>query len=506
MTKVLSLLLLPGGDEPAVLRTAQSIARSGHGPWEIVIPRADLAVRTVSRLELVAPLAVRFHDGQGGAAATLRAAAAAAAGRYLAIIGPGDEVEPGVLRAAADYLTERPEVDLLYTDEQWPAPGSEGIETKPHWTPRYLEGWDYLGRLCAVRATLATGVGALGDDAEDALEWDLHLRATERTAAIEHLPVIGVTRRAARPISPTVAEAGRAAVAARYARLGVPATVELAHPDGYVRVWREVEPPPLVSIVVPTGGGHREVRGESVLVLETCLRSLVESTTYPTWELVLVPSQGTPDGVVELAREILGDRLTVAPVTGTFSFSHSVNEGVRASRGGLVVLLNDDTEIIEPRWLDRMVAVAADPRVGVVGAKLLFEDDTIQHVGIVHDDKWLPVHAYRLDADDASHFGAKIVDLDYLAVTGACLLTPRDLFVELGGFSEELPMAFNDVDYCHKVVAAGRDVVCTPFAALYHYESSSRVADVRPFERQYLVDHTIRLAEADPHIHHRAAR
>lgn len=502
-------LLLPGADGEAAVRTARSVARNGRGSWELVVdPRALSrdARRTIGRLLRGR---VRWSDEVAGPASrvqALRAALEASSGSHVAVLGPGDEVEPGVLPAMVEYLAARPEVDVLYTDDQWPAPESEGIQTKPHWVPRYLEGWDYLGRLCSVRRTLLDDVGGFRDGHEGAEEWDLHLRATERTTAIEHLPVIGVTRMSAPEAGPEVVEAGRRAVADRYARLGIPATVEVAHPDGYLRVWRAVAEPPLVTIVIPTGGGRRDVRGTSTLVLQTCLRSLVAKTTYPRWDVVLVPSEGTPEDALAEARQTLGPRLTLAPVSGKFSFSHSINEGVRVAQGKLVVLLNDDTEVIEPRWLDRMVAVAQDPAVGVVGAKLLFEDDTIQHVGIVHDDTWLPVHAHRLAPDDASHFGTKIVDLDFLAVTAASLLTPRDLFIELGGLSEQLPMAFNDVDYCHKVVTAGRDVVCTPFARMYHYESSSRVADVQPFERQYLIDNTIGLAEHDPHINHRAAR
>jgi len=511
MKVMISLVLLPGGGDRELLRTARSLHRSGKGPWQLVAGTdagSPEARRTVDRLlhRAVHWVPAVQSGGTADPDATLLAAVEAARGDYLGLLGPGDEVEPGVLRALADYLTTRPTTDVVYTDEQWPAPGSEGIETKPHWVPRYLDGWDFLGRLCLVRRSLVAQVGGLRPQFGAAVEWDLHLRVTEQTAHIEHIPVIGVTRENPPERSDAAAEAGRLAVVERYERLGIPATVELTGPAGYVRVWREVPDPPLVSIVIPTGGGRRDVRGVSTLVVETCVRSLVESTTYPRWELVLVPSEGTPPEVIDTVREIVGDRLTTAPVTGEFSFSHSVNEGVRASRGELVVLLNDDTEVIEPRWLDRMVAVAQDPEVGVVGAKLLFEDGTIQHVGIVHDDAWLPVHAHRLAPDDDSHFGSKLLDMDFLAVTGACLMTPRALYEELGGFSEELPMAFNDVDYCYKVVAAGRAVVCAPFARLFHYESSTRVADVRPFERQYLMDKTVELAQRDPHIHHRASR
>ncbi|HEY0215315.1 MAG TPA: glycosyltransferase [Cellulomonas sp.] len=498
MNQVISLVVvLPGGDRGALLRTARSVAVDGHGPWELVADPATVSAEERSEVRRVLGARVRW-SGSPTASAT---------GAYLGFVAPGDEVEPGVLSAVVEYLAARPATDVLYTDEQWDAPGISGIQTKPGWAPHYLEGWDYLGRLCLLRRSLVEQVGNVPDPAAGATEWDLHLRVTEIAEQVEHLPVIGLTRLHPPSTDPADVEAGRCAVAARFERLGVPATVEVAHPDGYLRVWRAVpDPAPLVSVVVPTGGGRRDVRGESTLVVETAVRSLVEKTTYPHWELVLVTSENTPDDVVDVVRALAGDRLTVAPVTGEFSFSYSVNEGVRVARGDLVVLLNDDTEVVEPRWLDRMVSVAQDPAVGAVGAKLLFEDGTIQHVGIVHDDAWLPVHAHRVAADDASHFGAKIVDGDFLAVTAACVLVPRDLYLELGGFSDELPMAFNDVDFCHKVVASGRAVVCTPFATLYHYESSSRVADVRPFERQYLMDKTIELAQHDPHVNHRSVR
>lgn len=504
MTAAISLLVLPGSG-PALARTARSLVGQGRD-WELVAVRTGVDPTAVRSIDRLLRRRVRWVEADRVPAAALRAMAAASEGTYLGVLGAGDEVEPGVLAAAVAYLAQRPGVDVLYTDEQWPAPGATGIAAKPDWVPRYLDGFDFLGRLCLIRRRTVTEVGGFRDGFDGAEEWDLHLRVTERTQAIEHLPVIGVSHPAPRRTEPGAAESGRAAVAARYDRLGIRARVDLIHPDGYVLAWRDVPEPPLVSLVVPTGGGRRTVRGESVVVLEGCLRSLVTATTYPRWEVVLVPSEGTDPAVLELAAEILGDRLVVAPVTGEFSFSHSVNEGVRAAEGELVVLLNDDTEVIEPAWLDRMVAVAQDPKVGVVGAKLLFEDGSVQHVGIVHDDRWLPVHAFRLEPDDAAHFGAMLVDLDYLAVTGACLMTRRALYVELGGFTEELPMAFNDVDFCHKVVAAGWDVVCTPFASLYHYESSTRVADVRPFERQYLIDHTLRLAQRDPHVHHRSVR
>ena len=502
-------LLTSAADDAALMRTVATLKSSQGRRWQLVIARpGDIAPQTraavdhaLGRLVTWVPIPVG-EDPPG-----LGAALEVSAGEYVGILGPGDEVEPGVLPALIDYLEARPTVDVLYTDEQLPAPASDGVFTKPAWVPHYLEGYDYLGRLCLMRRSVVVAAGGLRGDLPDALEWDLHLRVTERTDAIEHVPAIGVTRPSAPTADTATNEAGRRAVEARFRRLGIEADVELASPEGFVRVWRAIpDPAPLVTIVVPTGGGTREVRGERIDLLDRCLTSLVERTTYPSWELVLVPSEGTPSAAVATAERLLGDRLVVTPVDGPFSFSYSVNEGVRHARGSLVVLLNDDTEVIEPRWLERMVGVAQDPTVGVVGAKLYFDDSTIQHVGVIHDDSWSPHHAHRTETDGTGHFGSKLVDMDYPAVTGACLLTRTALYLEVGGFTPLLPLAYNDVDFCHKITTSGLAVVSTPFARLYHYESSSRAPNLRDFERAYHDEHLLPLAVQDPYVNFRSVR
>lgn len=494
----ISLLVLPGGTPDQVARTAASLRSARH--VELLVRRQD--VRTDGqRSPALRQRARLVESADASPAGFLRAALTAATGEFVAVLAPGDELEPGVLGAVDAYLRARPRVDVLYTDEQWQASGADGIRIKPDWDPTYLEATGYLGRLCLVRRSVAVQAGGFRDGFAGAEEWDLHLRVTALTDRVEHVPVIGVTRIAPPDAGPDVVASALRAVEDRYRRADVPARVEPVDGTGYLRIWREIPDPPLVTVVIPTVGATRTVRGEDAVVLERCLASLVSRTTYARWEVVLVTSPGTPEATLGRAREILGDRLrAVAPVEGDFSFSVSVNEGVRHATGSLVLLLNDDTEVIEPRWLDRMVAVAQDPTVGVVGAKLLFEDDTVQHVGIVHGDDWFPVHVHRAEPDGTGRFGSMVVDMRHLAVTAACMLTRRALFEEVGGFTRDLPLAFNDVDYCYKVVAAGHAVVCTPFARLYHYESSSRVGEVRDFERQYLLDHTVAFAGRDPHV------
>ncbi len=271
-----------------------------------------------------------------------------------------------------------------------------------------------------------------------------------------------------------------------------------------VHTWWEVAEPPLVSIVIPTAGGRREVRGADRVLVEACLRSLVDVTVGVPWEVVLVTSAHTPPEVVERCRVIVGDRLTVTPVAGDFNFSTSVNEGARLARGELVLLLNDDIEVVEPHWLERMVSVIHEPDVGIVGAKLLFDDGLLQHVGVSFDDAGRPIHVMGSEADDAGRFGSKTLDIDYTAVTGACLLTTADLYARVGGFSEDLPLNFNDVDFCLKVRALDLAVVCTNTAVLHHYESSTRGHASTVAEYGFLDRHWGLRRRLDPHVQYRS--
>ncbi|WP_143426880.1 glycosyltransferase family 2 protein [Georgenia soli] len=455
-------------DVTARSATEQSFAAQGAGPWELVVAPEGT---TVSQ--------------------SVDVAVGRTTGRYVAVIAAGDRLEPGALEAVVSVLAPDDEPDVVYTDEQWAADEGAGVFAKPRWVPRYLDAYPYLGRLCLVRRDVWDRIGGLREDFAPVREWDLALRATEVAHEVRHVPVVGLTRATAPIMDEVAVEAGRRAVSARYQRLGVPVVVEsTGHGDsaepGFVRVWRQPSDIPLVSIVVPTAGSRRELRGSETLLVTNALQSILDRTAYPKWEVVLVPSEHTPKEVLDECASLLGDRLRIASVRGTFNFSRSVNVGVGAAAGEFVVLLNDDTEVLEPRWLDRMIAVASENGVGVVGAKLLFDDGTIQHTGVTFGNDGEAMHLHIFEQDDAGYFGSKVVDLDFLAVTGACMLVARDVFAEVGGFNESLPLNYNDVDFCLKVGATGRRVVCTPFARLHHFESSSRVARIEDYERSAL--------------------
>lgn len=504
-------LLIPGSPgEAEVRRTIESVRRQKHPDVEVVVagqvpPSRHRAPRPNGWGTLVTLVAVPPVSTAGDVtAALLEAARTSAVGAMVGVLAPGDELEPGALRALLAMLDWIPEPDVLYTDEQWPATGATGIATKPDYLPHYLQGYPYLGRLCLVRADLLERAGGFRPGFDGAEEWDAHLRVTELTNRVAHLPVIAVTRASAPRVDDAARASGLQAAKDRVARSGRAGDVEATNVPLGVRLWWAVPEPPLVSIIVPTAGGRRRVRGEDSVLVERCLRSLLDHTTYDRWELVLVTSERTPPDVIDRVRELAGDRLVHAPVAGPFSFSASVNEGARVARGTHLLLLNDDTEIIEPRWLDRMVSVAAEPGVGVVGAKLLFEEGTIQHVGIIVDDKRTPIHPLGSEVDGPGRFGTKELDVDYLAVTGACLLTPAAVFQEVGGFCQTLPLNFNDIDYCLKVVARGLAVVSTPFARLTHFESSTRGHALEPWEQGFLDRHWGLRLGGDPHVQYRS--
>jgi hypothetical protein len=499
VTALLTLLVpVQDPDGSAARRTRDAVLRQDFADWQLILvgppgsgaPEAedDPRVRHV-----VAP--------GDGVAAALDAGLAVTDGGHVGVLAEGDELEPGALAAAATLL---PGSDVVYTDEQWPSTDGSGIDRKPDFLPHYLASYPYIGRLCLVAADLVREVGGFRPGFAGAEEWDLALRVAERTDRIAHAPVVAVTRLAAPAEDDATLAAGLRAVEDRVRRSGRAGIAERTSTPRGVRTWWDVAEPPLVSVIIPTAGGRRQVRGTEVVLVEHCLRSLVDRTTGGRWEIVLATSEHTPPEVLRRCEEIVGDRLVLAPVAGSFNFSTSVNEGARAARGSMLLLLNDDTEVVEPRWLERMVSVATDPAVGAVGAKLLFEDGTLQHVGVSFDDSGAPIHVLGSEPDDAGRHGGKTLDIDYTAVTGACLLTPADLFAEVGGFSTDLPLNFNDVDYCLKVRAAGRTVLCTPAAVLYHFESSTRghastAAEYALMERRWGLRRRM-----DPHVQYRS--
>jgi len=217
-----------------------------------------------------------------------------------------------------------------------------------------------------------------------------------------------------------------------------------------------------------------------VRLLVNCLRSVLDKTEYDNFEIVCCLDENR--NLAETCRELeaLNDqRVRVVRYRGTFNFARKINLGAANARGEHLVFLNDDVEVKTGDWLTAMLEFSQNAEIGAVGAKLYFPDGTIQHAGVVVPRK-APYHVlYRYPGKHLGYFGNAVSVCNYTAVTAACMMTRRSVFEEVGGFNEALPINFNDVDYCLKVRARGLRIVFTPYAELIHYESASRVKEVR---------------------------
>ena len=288
-------------------------------------------------------------------------------------------------------------------------------------------------------------------------------------------------RRDAAPTSDWAAavEQARAAATAAHIPERLYTTIEgwaiPSRPEPAVTVTLEPKQP-LVSIVIPTRGGRRTVRGQAVVLVEQAIESIVSHSSYLAIELVVVTTPGTPAGLGGRLESLIDDHgleLRFVHDDRPFNFSNVCNVGAAAARGEVLIFLNDDTEVISEQWIERLVEHALRPEVGAVGAKLLYEDGTIQHAGI-----WSrgghPTHRYEGHPDNGGYRGALTVAQNCLAVTGACLAIERLKFQAVGGFSPIFPNSYNDVDLCLKLLDRGWRTVVEPRARLHHYEASTR--------------------------------
>ena len=371
---ILSLILVPG-DEAALAVTVSTVFRDpAETRWELVLASRQKPDSLEALVETAPAGRLRWvqvppvENAANTCAVSLQRALDVSTGAFVGVVGTGDIVEPGVLPAAVDYLASRPLVDVLYTDEQWPGEAAEGIFTKPGWNAEYLLGLPYLGRLCFVRREPLMSCGGFRSGSSGVEEWDMHLRVTDAGAVVEHIPAVGLTRPTPPCVTTDSQSAALSVVEAHFHRIGVEARVEPAELPGSVRSWRSIPDSPLVSVVMPTIGARRAVRGEDRRLVTNCVRSMLAQTTYDNWELVLVTSEGTPAVAIEEVAALAGERLTLAPVTGPFNFSHSIIEGARVARGTYLLLLIDDTEVIDPRWLEHIVGRAQLRSIGAVGA------------------------------------------------------------------------------------------------------------------------------------------
>jgi O-antigen biosynthesis protein len=499
-------VITPVYDPPAeVLRsTVRSVREQAFADWELcLVDDASTSSHVGDVLTEVAAADPRIHvarrTSNGGIAAASNDAVAMATGELLVLLDHDDELHPDALRLVDEAVTENPDADYVYSDEDKidERGRRSGPFYKPGWSPERLRTQMYTCHLSVLRASLVAEVGGFRSEYDGSQDWDLILRVTELARRVVHIPRVLYHWRTVSTsvasggdvVKPFAYAAGTRALQSHCDRVGFPARVEHSeeHPGVYELV-PVLEEHPRVSIVVPTRGAFGDVEAERTCLVTHCVRSIVDGSTYPDYEIIVVADTTTPGGVLDDLSGVGGQHFRVVPYDLPFNFSDKINTGVLASTGDHVVMLNDDTEVVTPHWLERLVMYSSFPGIGAVGAKLLYGDGRLQHVGVTVSGA-LPQHPYRgFSGDSGGYCNVVRVANNYSAVTGACLMTERNVFDEVGGLSTLLPHSFNDVDYCLKVGSIGQRVVYDPGTVLHHFESATRAPEASDAEFRHLRD------------------
>ncbi|KQT46470.1 glycosyl transferase [Methylobacterium sp. Leaf456] len=462
----LSVLMAAGADEAErVAATLASLRAQAYPDWE-------LCLATNSPFPTDEPRLRPCRPGAPGEAASLQAALAAARGSHLMVVEPGAQLPPHALLAFARRLVADPGLDLVYADEDRLTPDGSRAEPhfKPDWSPETLEAGFYIGRPALYRTERVQALGGFRAACAGALDYDLALRLTADGAGVDHIAQVLAHRPTDTPLDD--AAALRALEARGPAHRLAPGTFALR---------RALATRPLVSIVIPTAGRDSMVGGRRINLLANCLDSLRERTAYERIEIVVVEHGVLPEPA-RGAMERHGARGVPYP-DPAFHFAAKMNRGARAATGEILIFLNDDIAVITPDWIEAMLSLLAIPGVGAVGPKLLFEDGTLQHVGVVFGEGF-PDHVCRgRPGDEAGYHGSSLANRNYLAVTGACVMVRRADFEAVGGFDETYPVNYNDIDLCLRLHERGLRTVYCADAALHHYESRNRVPVVDPHEQ-----------------------
>ena len=412
-----------------------------------------------------------------GIAGNTNAAIRMATGDYLALFDHDDLLAPNALFEVASTI-EKDKADVVYTDEDKVTSDlKEHFQPhfKPDFNPDLLCSNNYICHLFVVKRSLALKLGGQDPAYDGAQDYDFIFRCTEEAEKIVHIAKILYHWRvhqastADNPTSKMYAfDAGKRAIEAHLQRIGAKAEVSHTKDLGFYRVKYQVQGNPKVSIVIPNKDEKE--------TLKKCLESIWQKTTYSNYEIILVENNSTTREIRDYYQELDGKNgVRVVYWDKEFNYSAINNFGISYAKGEYILCLNNDITVISPEWMEELLANCQRPEVGIVGARLYYPDNTIQHAGIVLGMGGCAGSLFvGLARSRGGYLHKAALQQDLSAVTAACFMVKKEAFEKVGGFEEKLAVAFNDVDFCLKVRHAGYLVVYDPYAELYHHESKTR--------------------------------
>lgn len=496
-TPPLISIIMPVYNPPLDLleEAIQSVKNQFYRNWQLCIAddaSTDPSVRQLLEKHQLGDsrINVTYRETNGHISHASNTALDMAIGEFIALMDNDDLLPPHALFWVARTIIEQPDVKIIYSDED--KIDTAGQRSAPYfksdWNLYLFRSHNMVSHLGAYCRSLVEKVGRFRPGFEGSQDYDLALRCIEQVGAhqIHHIPRVlyhwrihpGSTAMAAAE-KPYAQLAGQKALDEHLARLGIAGRTKLLDFGMYCVDYDLPTPAPLVSLIIPTRNAKQLVK--------QCIDSIVEKTAYPNYEIILIDNasdeQDSLDYFASLmqsgtARVIRDDR--------PFNYSALNNNAVALATGEIVALVNNDIEVISPEWLDAMVALAVQPGAGAVGARLWYPDDRLQHGGILMGPLTLAGHAHKyMPRGHHGYFGRASLIQGLSAVTAACLVIRKSTFLEVGGLNEEeLKIAFNDVDFCLKVMAKGYQNIWTPLADLYHHESATRGVEDTEAKRQ----------------------
>lgn len=473
-----------------LIQAIESVQKQIYPHWELCIaddasPNTQVrdTLRKYAEKDSRIKIAIRKENGHISLASN--SALKLVTGEWVALLDHDDFLPEHALYWVADAINRNPQALLFYSDED--KVDEKGLRFDPYfkcdWNPALFYSHNLFSHLGVYSKSLLNKVGGFRVGLEGSQDYDLALRCTEQIepSQIVHIPRIlyhwrihsDSTAKSAEA-KPYAAIAAERALNDHFKRTNVAAVAQRTE-GGYRVRYALPTLPPMVSLIIPTRNGLNLIR--------QCIDSILNKTTYPNYEILIVDNGSDDPNVLDYFNEISRSRkVKVLRDDRPFNYSALNNAAVKRASGDLIGLVNNDIEVISPEWLTEMVSHAIRPHIGAVGARLWYPDNTLQHGGVLLGVGGVANHShFKISRGDPGYFCRAALIQNFSAVTAACLVVKKSIYEEVGGLNEvDLQVAFNDVDFCLRVRAAGYQNLWTPYADLYHHESATRGADDTP--------------------------
>ena len=463
----------------------ESVQNQTYSNWELCLADGSTDKKVYMILqeyhERNQKIKIKIIGENKGISGNSNEALSMATGEYVALLDNDDLLTPDALFEVVEAINENDKPDLIYTDEDKTDERGERFfdpHFKADFAPDMLRSYNYICHLSVIKKALLEKIGSFNSEFDGSQDYDLILRATEQADKIIHIPKVlyhwrvhSKSTAAGDKNKPYTHIAGEKALTAHLQRMQLKGKVLNGADGNFPNVYRVIYDligQPIVSILIPNCN--------HMVDLQNCLESIWEKTTYPNYEIIIIENNTTDEATFNYYKEIDGKRnVKVIYWKDEFNYSAINNWAVLQAKGEYIVFMNNDIELITSDWIEEMLMFVQRNDVGAVGAKLYYQDNTVQHAGVIIGIGGVGGHSHKYSPRKSTGYYMRLLIAQNLsAVTAALLMMPRRVFDEIGGFNEDFKVAFNDIDLCMKIRKAGYLIVFSPYVEAYHYESKSR--------------------------------